>query len=61
MLLMKNVRVLFTIKGIFSSFREVVEVADVNDDKAIKEALNKRIREYGVEGKVRELILIEAL
>jgi nitric oxide synthase oxygenase domain/subunit len=58
---MKNVRVLFTIKGFFSSFREVVEVADVNDDKAIKEALNKRIREYGVEGKVRELILIEAL
>jgi hypothetical protein len=58
---MKNVRVLFTIKGILSSFREVVEVDDVNDDKAIKKALHARIREYGLEGKVHNLLLIEAL
>lgn len=58
---MKNVRVLFTIKGIPISFREVVQVADVNDDREIKKELNKMIQSVGIEGKVRSIVMVEAV
>jgi ABC-type amino acid transport substrate-binding protein len=58
---MKQVRVLFTIKGFLSSFREVVPVNDLNDDKELRRLLNERIDEMGMEGRVREILLVEQL
>lgn len=64
-MIVRKYKVLFSLRQMMGTFSEVVEV-ETGDDKELRKALNKRVKEEGlvVNGKpprVRDILLVETI
>lgn len=57
---MIKIKVLFTVKGIFGSLKEIIEVENL-DNKTIKQTVNQRLKDHSIEGTVREVLFVQQL